>query len=74
MVRSRSASPTLKKKESGSVEVSRSERLNAGLLTEAFRDVPFLLEDRFKSLGGKYEKADELWGVCIEFCSSSQYS
>ncbi|KAF7351275.1 ThiJ/PfpI [Mycena sanguinolenta] len=25
------------------------------------KDVPFLLEDKIKSLGGKYEKATELW-------------
>ncbi|KAF7358179.1 Glutathione-independent glyoxalase HSP31 [Mycena venus] len=26
------------------------------------KDVPFLLEDKLKSLGAKFEKADELWG------------
>jgi hypothetical protein len=36
------------------------------LHNEDFQDVPFLLEDRIKSLGGKYEKADK-WGVRIDF-------
>ncbi|KAJ7228719.1 ThiJ/PfpI [Mycena pura] len=27
--------------------------------------IPFLLEDRITSLGGKYEKADELWGAKV---------
>ncbi|KAJ7744495.1 ThiJ/PfpI [Mycena maculata] len=29
------------------------------------KDIPFLLEDRIISLGGKYEKADEPWGVKV---------
>lgn len=29
------------------------------------KDLPFLLEDRIKSLGGTYEKADELWGIKV---------
>jgi len=29
------------------------------------KDIPFLLEDRIKSLGGKYEKAAEPWGVKV---------
>ncbi|KAF7369511.1 putative ThiJ/PfpI [Mycena venus] len=29
------------------------------------KDVPFLLEDKLKSLGTKFEKADELWGVKV---------
>ena len=28
------------------------------------QDVPFLTEDKIKSLGGKYEKAADLWAVC----------
>jgi len=28
-------------------------------------DVPFLLEDSIKKLGGKYEKADEPWGIKV---------
>jgi hypothetical protein len=27
------------------------------------QEVPFLLEDRIRLLGGKYEKHSDLWGV-----------
>ncbi|KAJ6509870.1 class I glutamine amidotransferase-like protein [Mycena vitilis] len=29
------------------------------------KDIPFLLEDKIVSLGGKFEKADEPWGVKV---------
>jgi len=29
------------------------------------KDLPFLLEDRIRSLGGKYEKAAEPWGAHV---------
>jgi hypothetical protein len=45
-------------------------RFQKWLHNEDYQDVPFLLEDRIKSLGGKYEKADK-WGVRIDFCSFS---
>ncbi|KAJ7276343.1 ThiJ/PfpI [Mycena haematopus] len=35
------------------------------ILFHTVKDVPFLLEDRIKSLGGKYEKAAEAWGVHV---------
>ncbi|KAF7369508.1 hypothetical protein MVEN_00280600 [Mycena venus] len=48
------ASPTRRK--------YRSTKSN-GLSSD--RDVPFLLEDKLKSLGATFEKADELWGVKV---------
>ncbi|KAJ7179940.1 ThiJ/PfpI [Mycena crocata] len=32
---------------------------------DKLKDVPFLLEDKINSLGGKYVKADEPWGVKV---------
>jgi len=29
------------------------------------KEIPFLLEDRITKLGGKYEKADQLWGAKV---------
>jgi hypothetical protein len=34
---------------------------------QAVDAIPFLLEDRIKELGGKYEKAAEPWGVRKQF-------
>ncbi|KAJ7781291.1 ThiJ/PfpI [Mycena metata] len=34
------------------------------------KDIPFLLEDKITSLGGKYEKADEAWAVGASFSST----
>ncbi|KAF8636886.1 hypothetical protein AX16_010942 [Volvariella volvacea WC 439] len=31
----------------------------------AVEDIPFLLEDKLTALGGKYEKADNLWGAKV---------
>lgn len=56
-------------KEIGWDEVSRPVSSKTGYHNEVFQDVPYLLEDRIKSLGGKYEKADKKWGVRIDFCS-----
>ncbi len=58
----------VEEKEIGWVDVSR-RRIppRTAFQNEYFQDVPFLLEDRIKSLGGTYEKADGLWGVRIVF-------
>jgi len=40
---------------------SNAEEQEIGLVEE----IPFLLEDRIKLLGGTYEKADGLWGVKV---------
>jgi hypothetical protein len=32
------------------------------------KDVPFLLEDRIKKLGGKFEQASEPWAVSLPAC------
>ena len=36
---------------------------------DGVKSVPFLLEDKIKSLGGKFEKADKPWGVSAHFLS-----
>lgn len=58
--------------EIGMVEVSGPVRSKTGYHNEDFQDVPFLLEDRIKSLGGTFEKADGLFGVRIDSCYFSQ--
>jgi putative intracellular protease/amidase len=40
---------------------SNAEEQEIGFVEE----IPFLPEDRIKSLGGTYEKADEIWGVKV---------
>ncbi|KAJ7507742.1 ThiJ/PfpI [Mycena galericulata] len=40
---------------------SNAEEIQVGKV----KDIPFLLEDRITSLGGKYEKASEPWGVKV---------
>ncbi|KAJ7700031.1 class I glutamine amidotransferase-like protein [Mycena rosella] len=40
---------------------SNAEEIQVGKV----KDIPFLLEDKIVSLGGKYEKADEAWGVKV---------
>jgi putative intracellular protease/amidase len=60
--------------EIGFVEVSRSVPSKFGHNNEDFQEIPFLPEDRIKSLGGTYEKADEIWGVSFGFCYFSQRS
>jgi putative intracellular protease/amidase len=37
-------------------------------MVDGIKLVPFLLEDRIKSLGGKYEHADKAWGVSPRSC------
>lgn len=61
-------------KEIGKEAVSRPARSKTGYHNEVFQDLPFLLEDCIKSLGGKYVKADKAWGVRIDFCSFSPNS
>jgi putative intracellular protease/amidase len=34
-------------------------------MVDKVKEIPFLLEDRIVSLGGKYEKAAEPWGVSL---------
>ncbi|KAJ7591993.1 class I glutamine amidotransferase-like protein [Mycena floridula] len=40
---------------------SNAEEEASGLV----KAIPFLLEDKISDLGGKYEKADDLWGVKV---------
>ena len=60
--------------EIGMVEVSRHVRSKTCFHNEGFQDIPFLLEDRIKSLGGIYEKADKLFCVRIDLCYFSPCS
>ena len=39
--------------------------LRLGFNVYSGQDIPFLLEDRIKGLGGKYEKAEKAWGVSM---------
>lgn len=54
----------------GTVKVKRDINLfiavSDGL---AVQEIPFLLEDKIISLGGKFEKAPEPWGVSVHYAA-----